>query len=382
MVGSRRGRHAVACGPLNARSGFGGDRRPPADSIQGPRRLMSGMAMEPGSPAEEGTPSARRRPIREQRLILISAAVALAIFAIGYWIPRYRFDEYLVAVVRPSLSWGELARLIVSADPAPGPWYLLTKPWAAISSDPAWMRIPSLISMAIAVAPLVAFMRRATDTRTALFAGVVALALPGTSRWAQDNRMYAAATAFLVLALLFWWISVTDGRRRWSVLYGAAVVGMALMHLYTLAWVPVLVVAAPFVPGPRRATLLRTLIPLAVALVIVTPHILLNLLHPTGAPANPPASIRSLVDMIAPNVGKVLGPLVAVLGVAGVLAAWRRPQARIVVVLGVAWLTLPLAMFIAARAVLHLPTLVDRYYGFALPGACILAALGLDAVAR
>ena len=50
--------------------------------------------------------------------------------------------------------------------------------------------------------------------------------------------------------------------------------------------------------------------------------------------------------------------------------------------LGVAWTTLPALVYLAARILIDLPTLLDRYYVFALPGACLLAALGLRALER
>src|SRR5262245_35432106 len=110
-------------------------------------------------------------PRHARWLPLIFAGLALLVYGLWYWNPAYRHDEYLVAVSRTQLSWNELLRVITTADPGAGPLYLLMKPWTAISSDPAWTRIPSVIAMAVATGTLVAFAMASIDTRTAVFAG-------------------------------------------------------------------------------------------------------------------------------------------------------------------------------------------------------------------
>ena len=315
-------------------------------------------------------------------LVVIVGLVALAVFTVGAWIPAYRLDEYLVAVARTHLSWPRLVDVIATSDPGPGPWYLLMKPWADVSTDPWWTRLPSVVAMTIAVGTFVAFVRRAVDTRVAILAAVVAIALPGMSRWAEDNRMYAAATAFLVIALYGWWRSIRGGTRRWSVLYAIAVGAMGLAHLYTLAWLPVFGIAALWAPVPRRDALVRTIVPALIAVLVISPQIALNLLHPTGTPMNPELSLHTLGDVILNDIGRFLGVFVVALGIAGAVSAWRTPDRRAVAVLGLAWALVPLVEFAAARVLIGLPTLVDRYYVFAMPGVALLAGLGLDAVYR
>src|SRR4051812_44323014 len=104
---------------------------------------MSAIGAESDSRPKALTPDGNARRIRTWHLAMIVGAIALAIFAIGYWIPAYRYDEYLVAVARADLSWRQLVRHIVTADPAPGAWYVLMKAWATVSSDSTWTRIPS-----------------------------------------------------------------------------------------------------------------------------------------------------------------------------------------------------------------------------------------------
>ena len=73
--------------------------------------------------------------------------------------------------------------------------------------------------------------------------------------------------------------------------------------------------------------------------------------------------------------------VVALLAAGGAILAWRVAERRPAVVLGVAWVVVPLTCFVLARGLLDMPTLSSRYFVFALPGACLVAALGLSAVA-
>jgi mannosyltransferase len=270
---------------------------------------------------------------------------------------------------------------VIATHPGGGPHLLLLKPWVAISSDPVWTRLPSVIAMAIAVGGLVAFVRRAVDTPTAVSAGLLMILLPATSRWAQDNRPYAFATACIVIAVLCWWRSITGGSARWSVLYGAAVVAAGLFHLYALTVVPALVLAALWVEGDRRSALLRTIVPPAAAAIVLLPHLALNALHPTGTPSNPPVSLRSLAALVVGNYeGIILPAVMALLAIGGSLWAWQSPGRRAIVALGVGWVMLPVLSYVLARSLLGMPTLAPRYVIFLFPGGCLLAALGLAAL--
>ena len=313
-------------------------------------------------------------------LPLIFGALALLVYGLWYWNPAYRHDEYLVAVARTRLSWSELLRVITTADPGAGPLYLLMKPWTSISSDPAWTRLPSVFAMAVAVGGLVAFVKASLDARTAVFAGLLMLILPVTSRWAQDNRMYAPATACVVLAVGCWWASIRSGSLRWSVAYGAAVVGLGLFHLYGFAVIPALVIGAFWAPGQRRSNLVRTIVPPAIAFLILLPHIYLNYAHPTGSPSNPPASLGSLRAILTANAGPILFVIGALLAIGGSVWTWQFRERRAIVATGLGWVLLPLLLFMIARAVIGMPTLSPRYYVVAIPGVCLLAACGLAAL--
>ncbi len=194
-------------------------------------------------------PDARRSgDLVRRRLPLVLSGLALPVFLAWSWNPAYRHDEYLVAVSRTQLSWERLIAEITSTHPGGGFLYLLMKPWTAVSADPGWTRLPSVFAMAVAVGGLVAFVRRAVDTPTAVFAGLLMILMPATTRWAQDNRMYALATACAVLAARAggdpqWWLDpLVRALRSRRGRYGG-------FHLYALTVAPALSVAALWAAG-------------------------------------------------------------------------------------------------------------------------------------
>ncbi|MEI8080958.1 MAG: glycosyltransferase family 39 protein [Actinomycetes bacterium] len=370
-----------------AADGVAATRTPEGSS---PLTVPTVPAADPAEPTDPPADSrSRRRGLSAGFVLpLVFGLLGVAVYSLWYWNPAYRYDEYLVAVTRTRLPWRELLSIITTTDPGPGPLYLLMKPWTAVSSDPNWTRVPSVCAMAIAVAALVALAQRATDRTTAVFAGVTMLALPATSLWAQDNRMYALATMCTVLAVALWWRSIGSASRWWSVGYGVAVAGMGLFHLYSLTVLPVLLAVALLIPVKvaghgRRVALLKTLIPAAIAFVVLLPHIYLNLRHPTGSPSNPPLTLGSLSDIFLESFGgRWLAALVILLCLTGMIFGWLTPNQRPVVLLAVGWALFPLLCFMVARGLFGIPTLIARYYVFAIPGACLLAALGLAALFR
>ena len=220
---------------------------------------------------------------------------------------------------------------IVTTDPGPGPYYLAMKIWSAVSTTPGWMRLPSVFAAAGAVVLFAVLVRRLTDTRTAALAAAVLLVLPNVSRYAQEHRPYAFALLFTVLTVTLWHISVTRDRtggarsRWWSAGFAVAAAGMGLAHLYTLTLLPALAVAA--VAGPaedRRRRLLRTVIPALAAVLAISPHIWLNLAHPTGSPTDPPLSPGSLLNVIGQMMPSELTAALGVLALVGFAVGMRR----------------------------------------------------------
>ena len=104
------------------------------------------------------------------------------------------------------LSLHQLTRLLRHVDAVHGLYYLLMHGWMAVGTSPAVMRIPSVISMAVAVALTVIIGRRLTGSGWAgLFAGLIVALTPAISYYAQTARSYALVFACVLgstLALL------------------------------------------------------------------------------------------------------------------------------------------------------------------------------------
>ena len=104
------------------------------------------------------------------------------------------------------LSLHQLAHLLRHVDAVHGLYYLLMHGWMAVGTSPAVMRIPSVISMVVAVALIVIIGQRLTGSAWAgLFAGLIVALTPTISYYAQTARSYALVFACVTgstLALL------------------------------------------------------------------------------------------------------------------------------------------------------------------------------------
>ena len=99
-----------------------------------------------------------------------------------------------------------LSHLLRHVDAVHGLYYLLMHGWMTVGTSPTVMRIPSVISMVVAVALTVIIGRRLTGSGWAgLFAGLIVAFTPTISYYAQTARSYALVFACVVgstLALL------------------------------------------------------------------------------------------------------------------------------------------------------------------------------------
>lgn len=315
--------------------------------------------------------------MRTRWLAPITALISLAVFAIGSWQPVYWLDEAttLAAVRR---SWPDVLRLF-NGDPSLVPYYVLMKPFAALSEAEAWMRLPGEVAAAAAVTLLVVALNRLLGARLAILAGCTWLAIPGVSLYAQMIRPYAFVMLLVVACGIAWWRSLLAERRWWSVVYAAAYFGVGAMNMYALTIALPFVVAAWFAPAVgRRATMLRTLIPLAIAIAVISPYIALAALRAPGPgqtaafdPSGILSTFASAVD--SPWLLAVL-VLLSLIALTGYRTASQQVR-QLMLLTGVGALILPILLACAQGA--GLKTLAARYFIFTLPALATLAALGL-----
>ncbi|MFF0171611.1 glycosyltransferase family 39 protein [Micromonospora profundi] len=349
------------------------------------------------------------------------ALLTLAVTVTGLGSAQLWRDELATWSVA-TRSPGELARLAGTIDAATGPYYLLMHGWVAVFGDSTVaLRVPAVLAMTVAAGLLAVLGERLVDRRTGLFAGLLFAVLPGTSRYGQEARPYALATALAVLATL---LLVTALRRpgwaRWAG-YAAAVAALGLTHLIALTLLAahalvVLItwwrgpaaagIAAPVAgpapdcmpapvagpapggepvpvgrrpgviggPGGRDRRLWRWVVALVPAALVVTP-LLLRARTQRSRQLSWVAPAR-LDDLSALPGGVAQSSVVGglVVGVAALGAARLGRRA----LLPVSALLLPVALLFAAGAVV--PLWVPRYLVFVVPFACLLAGAALAGV--
>ncbi|MFB9850441.1 glycosyltransferase family 39 protein [Micromonospora andamanensis] len=128
-----------------------------------------------------------------------------------------------------------LIRLAGTIDAAAGPYYLLMHAWLSAAGDSVTaLRLPSALAMAAAAGLTAVLGQRLWDTRVGTFAGLLFAVLPGTSRYGQEARPYALASALAVLSTLLLVDALRrPARRRWLG-YAAATTALGLTHLVAL----------------------------------------------------------------------------------------------------------------------------------------------------
>jgi len=308
--------------------------------------------------------------------------VALVVYGAFAWRPVFWVDEYLtqLAIARP---WLDLFNWITTRDPAPGPYYMVMKIWSSVSISPFWMRLPSIVAMASAVVVVAVLVRRLAGISMAYWVASVMLLMPNVSRYAQENRPYAFSLLCTVAAAALWERSLEKDRSPWwAVGYGAAVAGMGLAHLYTLTLIPALVIAA--VAGPpdqRKSAFWRTAVPVAIAVAVISPHIYLNLAHPTGSPTEGPLTVSSLVYLVGAMMPYELAAALVAISILAIVTSGRELVYRPLLVLALAWTVIPPLLLLGAKIAVDLPLTRSRYVLFVMPGLAMLVALGLRRVA-
>ncbi|WP_422740816.1 glycosyltransferase family 39 protein [Micromonospora sp. WMMD729] len=338
---------------------------------------------------------ARRVPVWLPPALLTLAVTLTGIGSAQLW--RDELATWSAATRSPE----ELARLAGTIDAATGPYYLFMHVWVLVVGDSTIaLRVPAAVAMTVAAGLLAVLGAWLVDRRAGLFAGLLFAVLPSTSRYGQEARPYALATALAVLATLLLVAALRrPGWARWAG-YAAAVAALGLTHLIALTLlvahaVVVLICwwrgpAVAGVTGPtgaqtggpgtisatggRDRRMWRWAVALVPAVLVVTPLLLLaraqrseqlNWVHLVR-----PDDLSALPGGVAQS--SVVGGLLV--GVAALGAA--RLGRRAVLPLGA--VLLPVLLLFGAGAVV--PLWVPRYLVFVVPFACLLAGAALASV--
>ncbi|PZW01858.1 mannosyltransferase [Micromonospora phaseoli] len=330
--------------------------------------------------------------LRSLPVWLAPAGVALVVTLVGLDDAQPWRDE-LATWSAATRGTAGLLRLAGTIDAAAGPYYLLMHAWVAVAGDSvAALRLPSALAMALAAGLTAALGARLWDARVGTLAGLLFAVLPGTSRYAQEARPYALATALAVLSTLLLVDALRHpGWRRWTG-YAAATTALGLTHLVALTLLAAHAVAvlSPAVrcalgagrtqsadeeqglPRDRPVRYwLAALVPVAVA---VAPLALLargqRARQLDWVDTTRPADLAALAGGVAQS-GVVGGALVG-LAALGAVRAGRRG------LLPTSCVLLPVLLLFLAGLVV--PLWVPRYLVFVVPFGCLLAGVALATV--
>ena len=352
------------------------------------------------SPASHQGETPLRAWLRRGSLVAVTlVAFGVALFRIG--VPSPWVDEAVTVLVvrRP---WSGIIALLPGADAPLVPYYLLAKAWAGMLPGlPTLVAVRSLsaVAAAITVAALFTLVARLNGIRTALLAAILLISLAGFSRYAQEARPYALLVMTATVSWLAWdgWPRPTPddpqphGSRLaqvgGAVAYVGSLIGSVLFHLFGLFQWPAQVVADLATPAPSGSARLRralqTVAAMAVAALLVGFPLFYAATHGTGAPRMVPMNLTIVREFLlqAINVSTHIGPSLPILALAGIAIIAVAARLRVaraytrLVVIGVIWAGIPLALSIVA-AIARPALLRPRYWMPMVVPLSVLAAVG------
>lgn len=324
----------------------------------------------------------------DRALPVLLGLVAVALTAVGSWIPSFWGDEAATSM-SAQRSWSSLVLEVSHVDAVHAAYYALMHVWVSMfGATPFALRFPSAIALGVAVAGVVVLVRLGGVSRTtAVIAAAVTMLLPRLSYQGEEARAYAmdaAVATWIVVAV----VATLGGRLRprvgWAVVTLLTVVGTYLFLYVGLLVVVtgVLVVARP----DRHVHLRRWVSSAGVTVVAVLPIVVVGLLQKQQVAflshrvTTDPYSLLVTVFFGRTTVAVAAWALVLVALVTALSARHRSsPEAGLVLV-GAVWAFLPLAVLVAANPVAH--EFSARYATFTAPGAALLVGLGIDTVRR
>lgn len=321
---------------------------------------------------------------------LVPAVPGVAELAVGgYRIsgPSLWRDE-AATIVGSQRSAGQILALVKNADAVHGPYYLLMHVViAAAGTSETALRLPSLLAMSLAAALTAVMARRlarasglAAPSLTGLAAGLALVAVPLTTRYAQEARPYALTSLFAVLASYLLIRAAAERRRSWWACYAAALALTGLFNLFAV----LLAVAhgvSLAVAGIRAGSLRRWLAACAAAAVVLAPMAALSVGQSVQLGWVTAPDLSTVASLLRDFAGSVLLlPLIALLAVLGLAAGGgrRRGAGLTLGVLTLPWLVIPPVLLIAVSFA-H-PVYVERYVVFCLPALSMLVGAGLTSL--
>ncbi|MFC0008089.1 glycosyltransferase family 39 protein [Micromonospora siamensis] len=314
--------------------------------------------------------AAREEPRAARTVAWLVPALAMALVG-GVFLTRPAlWTDELATWGMTTTSWADMWPVLRYVDAVLAPYYVLMRAWAEVAgtSDLA-LRLPSLAAMVGAAALTGRLGSRLVGPRTGLLAGLLLVAFPSATRFAQEARPYALTVFAAVLATLLLVRLVDRPTLPRTLAYALALALLGMLHLIGLL---LLVAHGWSVLAWRREALWHWLLGAALGALPAVPLIWFG-----SAQRSQVAYIPGLSDATFGSYGTVLFGTLAVGLLVIALSLFSLPLRHPAAVY-TAWAVLP--PFALAAASIWLPLFLPRYLIFTLPAWALLAGVALSRV--
>jgi mannosyltransferase len=334
-------------------------------------------------PAE---PSSTRR----SAWLALPAAVSLVVFLASTG-RRAPWGDEAFTVYASTLDWPDFVHMVTQrVDAVHATYYLLMRNHILVfGHDPAVLRIPSAIAMALACLAVTLIAARLCGRRCGLVAGFAFVALPVTIDYATEARSIALGTC---LAAWSTWVALRiadSDRRPWWGWAGYVLLLTLTGWVFLYAWLVVVVHAVVLATARDRS---RRLVLQGLAAVVTSVVLMVPLLvaaasqrHQVawiGAFDDPATQAKTFAAFVVGNsttltrVTALALWIVVLWGTVTALRSARTPGARRALAVGWTWFLGPGFVLLAVSVVQS--TFSTRYIVFCAPGAAVLLAVSLD----
>jgi mannosyltransferase len=342
------------------------------------------------SQALERTPAVDRRGRSRStlRAAAVVGALAVAISALGSWIPSLWGDEG-TSVVSAARPIGSLFTMLGHVDAVHGLSYLALHVWVDVfGSSPFSVRFPSAVGIGVCAAAVVWLCSRFGSTPFAVTAGMLAAILPRLTYAGEEARSYAwdAAIAAVLCAIVVEIMRRPSPSRRWWVAYGVVLCVGVYAFLYLGLMIVAIGLVVWWMPGmrsQRRAFVVASAAALAAASPLIAfalgeRHQVAFLAHRDVV--NPTAVLQQMWFGSLP-VAVLAWTLIGVAALGFLVdRPWRDGATPRIEPLALAWLLVPMGLLIAVSPLV--PGFTARYGTFSAPAAAVLMAVGLRRLGR
>jgi hypothetical protein len=256
------------------------------------------------------------------------------------------------------------------------PYYLFMHFWLKASWSLWWMRLPSLLAGAAAVAALALLARRWLPPGWSMLAGFLLALNPLFVEFTMEARPYTAATLFAVLSIATLVRAIDRGSTLRWVLYGLASLCMLLLQL-----IAVLVLVAQLVGIAvvrRRSAWLGMTATLACVVLVVSPLAVIAVGETRQISWIPPATLGTFREaLIDASGGAAMAAVLVICGLilaATIASSPAGGELALGAALCLAWGAVPplLLVFLSFLR----PIFVDRYMVMSLPAVALIETMG------